>query len=145
MYTYQLILSISLLICLMAQASPLSGSKMLSDDLDVSSNNDFLSDSEQLDIENGSENQEANTEIFRPARERKQSIEKYRKMLQSLIRKGSLYNTLPIDADVFDQYMTNYVSNNEKRFGRSEKLNAKVKKAACGQLSGNPMHKWMCW
>jgi hypothetical protein len=74
-------------------------------------------------------------------------------MLQGLIRKGSLYNTLPIDADLFDQYMSNYVTNNEKRFFKTRqavasRVPAREKKAACGQLSGAPgsqMNKWICW
>jgi hypothetical protein len=69
-------------------------------------------------------------------------------MLQGLIRKGSLYNTLPIDADLFDQYMSSYVSGNEKRFFNKLEGKTHQKKAACGQLSGAPgsqMNKWMCW
>jgi hypothetical protein len=84
--------------------------------------------------------------FYRPVRERKQqSIEKYRKMLQGLIRKGSLYNTLPIDTDLFDQFMSNYAAqspsqpmqyNSEKRFKSNNNNNNKIKKAACGNLNG---------
>ena len=98
----------------------------------------------QLQLQDNNEEEE----LSRPARERKQIIEKYRKMLQGLIRKGSLYNTLPIDAEVFDQYMANYLDNYGavKRFSlNSVRREQKIKKAACGNLSGNPMHKWICW
>ncbi len=89
-----------------------------------------------------------------------QSLEKYTKMLIGLVRKNSLYNTLPIDQDSFAKYMNDYYLKKPElsdhlrsassvplpfKASSSKVLLQKMKRAACGNLNGNPMHKWICW
>ena len=59
----------------------------------------------------------------------KSQAERFRGILNSIMRKNSLYNTLPIDAELFNQYMNEYVSKADKR--------QKSKRAACGNLNGS--------
>ena len=55
------------------------------------------------------------------------------------MRKNSLYNTLPIDAELFNQYINEYVTNVDKRLTLNklrQEPSYKLKRAACGNLNG---------
>lgn len=87
-------------------------------------------------------------------------LDKYKKILLNLVRKNSLYNTLPIDTESFAKYMDDfYLSSKGSRSSGPFKASSptkdstrepnsllqKMKRAACGNLNGNPMHRWICW
>ena len=100
-------------------------------------------------------------------RKKQLPLEKYKKLLINLVKqKNSLYNTMPIDTETFAKYMNDfYLSHHASKSNSgivrpfkgsvmptkdSRELNTayliqKMKRAACGNLNGNPMHKWICW
>jgi hypothetical protein len=101
-------------------------------------------------------------------RKKQLPLEKYKKLLINLVKqKNSLYNTKqPIDTESFAKYMNDfYLSHHASKSNTgivrpfkgsvlptkdSREFNAvyllqKMKRAACGNLNGNPMHKWICW
>jgi hypothetical protein len=103
-------------------------------------------------------------------RKKQLPLEKYKRLLINLVKqKNSLHNTMPIDTETFvkylnDFYLSHHASKSNtgivrpfkgsvlptKDTSASRDLNAayllqKMKRAACGNLNGNPMHKWICW
>ena len=69
-------------------------------------------------------------------------VERFRGMLNGIMSKNSLYNTLPINAKLFNQIINEYVNlRNEKRVrnvsDEEEESNGSRKKRSCGKYNGN--------
>ncbi len=68
-------------------------------------------------------------------------VERFRGMLNGIMSKNSLYNTLPINAKLFNQIINEYVNlRNEKRVrnvGEEEESSGSRKKRSCGKYNGN--------
>ena len=67
-------------------------------------------------------------------------VERFRGMLNGIMSKNSLYNTLPINAKLFNQIINEYVNlRNEKRVRNvsDDESSGSRKKRSCGKYNGN--------